>query len=69
MSEGNSSEGTILAWAKGWHTTCGKGAANKEVRVSRIALEGAQDRAQYAEQIGASSWSRGWRSELFLKDL
>ncbi|BGP58590.1 hypothetical protein JCM8202_002351 [Rhodotorula sphaerocarpa] len=53
MSEGNSSEGTILAWAKGWHTTCGKGAANKEVRVSRIALEGAQDRAQYAEQIDA----------------
>ncbi|GAA6019745.1 hypothetical protein JCM10207_009250 [Rhodosporidiobolus poonsookiae] len=38
-------EGTILAWARGWRATCGKGAENKEVRVTKLLVDGADAKA------------------------
>ncbi|GAA6035413.1 hypothetical protein JCM8097_000243 [Rhodosporidiobolus ruineniae] len=47
-------EGTIEAWATGWRNSCGKGAANKEVRVSKVLVDGADaawDRQAWVEQL------------------
>ncbi|GAA5897792.1 hypothetical protein JCM8208_000263 [Rhodotorula glutinis] len=46
-------EGTVLAWARGWRETCGKGAANKEVRVAHLTVDGVDDndRAAWARAL------------------
>ncbi|GAA5938991.1 hypothetical protein JCM3775_002644 [Rhodotorula graminis] len=47
-------EGTVLAWARGWRDTCGKGAANKEVRVAHLTVDGVDDdddRAAWARAL------------------
>ncbi|GAA5882156.1 hypothetical protein JCM3774_002946 [Rhodotorula dairenensis] len=49
MKESNSSEGTILAWAKGWRSSCGKGNTNKEVRVAKVLVDGVPDGAPRSE--------------------
>lgn len=57
VKESNSSEGTILAWAKGWRSSCGKGDANKEVRVSKVLVDGVPDgapRSEWANALGES---------------
>jgi hypothetical protein len=57
VKESNSSEGTILAWAKGWRSSCGKGDANKEVRVSKVIVDGVPDgapRSEWANALGES---------------
>ncbi|GAA5970289.1 hypothetical protein JCM11641_001651 [Rhodosporidiobolus odoratus] len=43
--EDNAVEGTILAWAAGWRKTCGRGAENKEVRVTKVLVDGADARS------------------------
>ncbi|GAA5988431.1 hypothetical protein JCM10908_003563 [Rhodotorula pacifica] len=56
VKEGNSSEGTILAWAEGWRKTCGKGEVNKEVRVSKVLVDGVEegaDRSTWAKALDA----------------
>lgn len=53
VREGNSSEGTILAWATGWRNTCGRGAANKEVRVTKLHIDGLGEGATVAERAQA----------------
>lgn len=34
--ESNALEGTVLSWAKGWRSSCGRGEAMKEVRVAKL---------------------------------
>ncbi|GAA5845810.1 hypothetical protein JCM9279_002383 [Rhodotorula babjevae] len=51
---GDAVEGTVLAWARGWRTTCGKGPANKEVRVAHLTVDGVDDdtdRAAWARAL------------------
>ena len=53
---GDAVEGTVLAWARGWRSTCGKGADNKEVRVAHLTVDGVDDeadRAAWAQALGA----------------
>lgn len=55
VKESNSSEGTIVAWAKGWRSSCGKGDANKEVRISKVLVDGVPDgapRSEWANALG-----------------
>ncbi|GAA5890038.1 hypothetical protein JCM5296_004751 [Sporobolomyces johnsonii] len=40
--EDDALEGTVLAWAKGWRRTCGRGEANKEVRIAKVVVDGAE---------------------------
>ncbi|BGP52239.1 hypothetical protein JCM10450v2_008210 [Rhodotorula kratochvilovae] len=51
--EDDAVEGTVLAWARGWARTCGKGSANKEVRVASLAVDGADraDAAAWAQSL------------------
>ncbi|GAA5879828.1 hypothetical protein JCM16303_004197 [Sporobolomyces ruberrimus] len=49
-------EGTVLSWSKGWRTTCGKGAVNKQVKVVKVSSKDilgkpGQTREQYLEQL------------------
>ncbi|GAA5851837.1 hypothetical protein JCM8547_000073 [Rhodosporidiobolus lusitaniae] len=44
VRENEAVEGTILAWARGWRKTCGKGPENKEVRVTKVLVDGADPR-------------------------
>lgn len=49
-------EGTVLAWMRGWRSTCGKGEHNREVRVASLTVDGADrsDKAAWARSLGAS---------------
>ncbi|BGP20823.1 hypothetical protein JCM10213_008142 [Rhodosporidiobolus nylandii] len=53
VAEGDAVEGTILAWARGWRSTCGKGAANKEVRVQKVLVDGADPREDRAGWVAS----------------
>ncbi|GAA5895649.1 uncharacterized protein JCM6883_001575 [Sporobolomyces salmoneus] len=49
-------EGTVLAWAKGWRNTCGKGAINKQVKVVKVASKDllgkpGMSRKEYLKQL------------------
>jgi hypothetical protein len=49
-------EGTVLAWARGWRNTCGKGAVNKQVKVVKVSskdlFKPGQSRKDYLEELG-----------------
>ncbi|GAA6058984.1 hypothetical protein JCM10212_001694 [Sporobolomyces blumeae] len=49
-------EGTVVAWAKGWRATCGRGAVNKQVKVVKLKLEGVdpnQGRQAFVDALDA----------------
>lgn len=57
VKEDDAVEGTVAAWAKGWKATCGKGEANKEVRVAKVLVDGVADgaeRTEWAKALGES---------------
>lgn len=57
VTEDDAVEGTVAAWAKGWKATCGKGEANKEVRVAKVLVDGVADgaeRSEWAKALGES---------------
>ncbi|KAJ8291259.1 hypothetical protein OF846_005303 [Rhodotorula toruloides] len=49
VREEDAVEGTVAAWARGWRQTCGKGEANKEVRVAKVLVDGVDDGAERSE--------------------
>jgi hypothetical protein len=52
VEEDNAKEGTVLAWTRGWRKSCGRGDANKEVRVVDVQLAAQDDRAAWAKALG-----------------
>ncbi|BGP35898.1 hypothetical protein JCM10296v2_007750 [Rhodotorula toruloides] len=49
VMEEDAVEGTVAAWARGWRKTCGKGEANKEVRVAKLLVDGVAEDAERSE--------------------
>ncbi|PRQ75493.1 hypothetical protein AAT19DRAFT_13550 [Rhodotorula toruloides] len=49
VREEDAVEGTVAAWARGWRKTCGKGEANKEVRVAKVLVDGVAEDAERSE--------------------
>lgn len=57
--EDDANEEGIIAWAKGWKSTCGKGEGNREVRFGKIdgvlnkgQLEGSSERESSIPELG-----------------
>lgn len=52
--EEDAREEEVLVWAKGWARSCGKGAAMKEVRVAKVAVDWSHDsdREEGVRQLG-----------------
>ncbi|GJN94749.1 hypothetical protein Rhopal_007841-T1 [Rhodotorula paludigena] len=53
VMEPDAVEGHVLAWARGWRKTCGRGAENREVRVVKVDVDGVsgEDRAEWAKSL------------------
>ncbi|GAA6002098.1 uncharacterized protein JCM10292_001846 [Rhodotorula paludigena] len=53
VMEPDAVEGHVLAWARGWRRTCGKGEENREVRVARVDVDGVsgEARAEWAKSL------------------
>lgn len=50
--EQNAREGEVVAWAKGWARSCGKGAAMKEVRAAKVEVDWGEDRKESVRKLG-----------------
>ncbi|BGP28087.1 hypothetical protein JCM10295v2_007074 [Rhodotorula toruloides] len=56
VREEDAVEGTLAAWARGWRATCGRGEANKEVRVAKVPVDGVAadaERSEWAKALDA----------------